>query len=207
MQVHATTRVPRTCLTCTRVFTLNTAKHKGERCGRYCSNACYAASRKKTVEVPCARCGAIMVGIPSKFLTRKVRYCSLTCSNRSRAQRSLADRFWASVAVVRDDGASCWVFSNPASGAEDYGRIRIGGKRIKAHRISWELHYGPIPDDLWVLHHCDNRPCVRPTHLFLGTNTDNMRDMAKKGRAGNTPASRQRAQLRAMRSAATDVAG
>ena len=53
---------------------------------------------------------------------------------------------------------------------------------VAAHRYAWELERGPIPPGIFVLHACDNPPCVRATHLFLGTNTDNIRDMHAKGR-------------------------
>lgn len=55
-------------------------------------------------------------------------------------------------------------------------------RRYASHRASWEMHNGPIPEGQWVLHHCDNPPCVRPDHLYLGSNTENVRDRTDRGR-------------------------
>lgn len=73
-------------------------------------------------------------------------------------------------------------------GAKDgwgYGKIWWQKKLCAAHRLAWEMHNGPIPAEMLVLHRCDNPACVNPDHLWLGTNDDNMADMKAKGRARN----------------------
>jgi hypothetical protein len=96
---------------------------------------------------------------------------------------SLAERFWAK--VRQSDG--CWEWTG-AKDDDGYGMIGVSGSRRngheRAHRTSWRLHNGTIPPGMWVLHHCDNPPCVRPDHLFLGDRSVNMLDCAKKGRLG-----------------------
>ena len=79
----------------------------------------------------------------------------------------------------------CWIWTAFCN-ADGYGVFGTGAKTlISPHRFSWELHFGPIPDGLWVLHKCDNPPCVNPSHLFLGTQLDNIQDMLSKGRASH----------------------
>lgn len=68
-----------------------------------------------------------------------------------------------------------------------YGRVWSQGKMKRAHRVAYEDEYGPIPEGMSVLHTCDNPPCVRPEHLFIGTQLDNIRDMDRKGRRVNGP--------------------
>jgi hypothetical protein len=76
---------------------------------------------------------------------------------------------------------SCWVWTG-IKNQKGYGRIRRNKIWYSSHRVSWELYFGEIPDDMLVLHKCDNPSCVNPDHLFLGTNQDNMDDKVSKGR-------------------------
>ncbi len=94
---------------------------------------------------------------------------------------ALMDRFSAKVAPEPNTGCWLWCGSPNSSG---YGELKVCGRMLKAHRVSYELHIGEIPQGLHVCHHCDTPLCVNPSHLFVGTNADNVRDRMAKGRGG-----------------------
>lgn len=82
-----------------------------------------------------------------------------------------------------EPNTGCWLWLG-RRGARGYGQVGFRGfKTRQAHRVSWLIHNGPIPDGLFVCHKCDTPPCVNPDHLFLGTCQDNLTDMARKNRA------------------------
>lgn len=93
-------------------------------------------------------------------------------------RRSAVDRFWENVRVLSDD--ECWEWQGGRN-EQGYGRFRVDGKLVRAHRFSYALHNGDLRDDD-VLHSCDNPPCCNPHHLFSGTNDDNIEDRNEKGR-------------------------
>jgi hypothetical protein len=98
----------------------------------------------------------------------------------------LLKRFWDK---VRKDNY-CWEWTAGSRGKTGYGSLKVNKKVIDSHRVSWMIYFGSIPDGMCVCHKCDNRKCIRPDHLFLGTKGDNNRDMFRKGR--NTPQKRGR---------------
>lgn len=85
--------------------------------------------------------------------------------------------FWKRVSKTD----SCWLWTGAKCG-RGYGHLRRNKLDKMAHRESWEIHNGSIPSGMWVLHTCDNPPCVNPTHLFLGSREENISDMYRKGR-------------------------
>jgi len=100
--------------------------------------------------------------------------------NHHHSRQEVNKRFWDKVDKRGPD--ECWEW-NGAKCSSGYGIIRIENRALSAHRVSYEIHYGPIPDGMHVLHICDRPPCCNPAHFFLGTHQDNMDDRVKKNRS------------------------
>lgn len=92
-------------------------------------------------------------------------------------------RFWAKV-VRGSTPEECWGWAGRARCRPGWHpTISVNGRTEIISRVSWAIHNGPVPDGLWVLHHCDNPDCTNPSHLYLGTPRENVRDMLERGRA------------------------
>jgi HNH endonuclease len=118
--------------------------------------------------------------------SRPRRYCSDACYKQR--SRPLVERFWEKVdrdgPIMRPELGRCWDWTGSVD-SHGYGKLSRGVRGdglVKATHVSWWLHVGAYPGVLDVCHRCDNPPCTRPDHLFLGTGTDNIRDAQRKGR-------------------------
>ncbi len=96
------------------------------------------------------------------------------------SQQQRIEKFWSYVDKSNGDNA-CWIWTG-LKNEDGYGRTSWERKHWKCHRVAYLITFGEIPKGMQVLHHCDNPACVNPSHLWLGTHTDNMRDMVSKGR-------------------------
>lgn len=125
------------------------------------------------------------------------KYCDRLCYAAWLGRAPIVDRFWAKVnkngPTALPELGPCWLWTASTTGRRAmHGQFvlpRVDGeaqRHVYAHRFSWELAYGPIPDGLSVLHRCDVGACVRPSHLFIGTQQDNLADARQKGRLDNS---------------------
>lgn len=133
--------------------------------------------RSHPIKRNCISCGQSF-----QTLRCRQRFCGYSCSGRQNALLAGAtppeQRFWAKV----DKSGDCWVWTACLTSV-GYGKFGVSrGRIVVAHRYAYELAYGPIPGGRLVCHRCDNRLCVRPDHLFLGSHKDNTHDAIAKGR-------------------------
>jgi predicted DNA-binding protein (UPF0251 family) len=145
------------------------------------------------IELMCPVCSIAFWRYPSQLQDdAEVRVCSIRCRNKigneARARNQLKTfevRFWKRVEKTN----ACWLWLGGQTGGSKmrYGFVCWGRRRMAAHRASYELTRGPVPEGQCVLHSCDNPLCVRPEHLFLGTRTVNNTDKMMKGRHRSLP--------------------
>lgn len=172
-------KVQRVCEYCARSFEWRVGLGQG----RYCCPECWRDAQKAARHtLICSFCHRVFSVSPSSYDRGEGKYCSRECYYADGASRRtpLEERFW--LYVQKSDG--CWNWTGGLS-SKGYAILKGeggDGKRLQSSRVSWEIHNGPIPPGLFVCHRCDNPKCVRPDHLFLGTQTDNMQDCIRKGR-------------------------
>ena len=99
-----------------------------------------------------------------------------------RSLEIVCELFWTRV----HKSSTCWLWTGARKSQMGYGAIWCRPRLLSAHRLSWYIKHGPIPRGMMVLHRCDNPLCIRPSHLYLGTHTENMADMSKRGRTDRT---------------------
>lgn len=112
---------------------------------------------------------------------RERLYCSISCRNKSTEPTPIHLRFWGF--VEKKDKNECWLWSGAQDG-RGYGTISIGSGKppLKAHRISWEIHNGPLGCEAVICHRCDTPLCVNPNHLVRADQKENMRQASSRGR-------------------------
>ena len=171
------------CLKCFKEFLY----YPCSSAGKYCSKIC-DGSHNQQITRNCLLCNNEYKRKPSK---KDAKYCSKICTLKAHDNKSdiiLTDKQILDSLkrryekfVIKNQN-SCWDWSGTKK-KRGYGELGYSrNKNIKAHRASWLLHRGEIPNGLWVLHNCDNPPCTNPDHLYLGNVIDNARDMITRKR-------------------------
>lgn len=170
----------KTCKICGAQF-LPKRQSRGLCCSKKCviENVHRATGHlpKPLLSKPCAACGTIF-----QPRTRRTISCGIICHGKLSAAKHhdrAVDKFWTQFEIGNE---GCWEWKGKRN-RRGYGQSTFADKNMRiAHRTMWQFIFGPIPNGLFICHHCDNPPCIRPSHLFLGTHTDNMLDSIIKER-------------------------
>lgn len=158
MARHAQTADARACPICGTVFRPRLEQLARGR-GVYCSRPCWWVARRTRETRPCLRCGAPLIALPGQVKRGHDKYCSQACAHASQS-RPLAERVQEKTA----QGPDCWRWIGYIA-KTGYGMIGVNGRAVYAHRVAYELEFGPIPIGMDLHHVCRNRWCVNPAHL------------------------------------------
>ncbi len=165
----------------------------------FCSHHCACKDRTVAREIPCPICGDTFIVRPSQIRNGGGKFCSRKCAlvNWSRTPLPVAFRFWRRVEITE----GCWLWKGWCGGKSGHGTFIVDKARgisTTAHRFAWTLLRGDVPEGIFVCHDCpggDVPRCVRPDHMFLGTQGDNLRDAGRKGRMSHFGESNNKAKL------------
>ncbi len=135
-------------------------------------------NRKRFFLCKCSNCSFEKIFCGTFLVQGRYRECN--CINPPKKTKNSLTSGYNKFVIKNTIG--CWGWKGCAPANPGYGQFRYNMKLERAHRASWIIHFGEIPNGMHVLHRCDNRICSNPEHLFLGTNLDNINDMIAKGR-------------------------
>lgn len=148
--------------------------------GKYCSQVCMGIARMTKIMKECLNCKSNFTAEPNQIKNGGGKYCSKNCAIQHRSTTRALKKFIANITILPSPNA-CWIWTG-LKNKDGYGRLYAFGRDMGAHRYSYIAFRNEITGDLLACHTCDIPSCVNPSHLFLGTNMDNMADAISKGR-------------------------
>ena len=173
--MSAPNQIPCKCMNCQISFTIQKSRFEKRR-GKFCSKKCFRQFQISNYRlVKCFNCGSEFRTFQSYINLGYGKFCSSKCARIPK--KTPLDRFKDGFKALSK--SECWEWISPRI-KSGYGVFQAERKKYYAHRFSYEIHNGKIPEGELIMHICDNPPCVNPAHLKRGTNAHNMQDKTKK---------------------------